>query len=185
MQACSFSPSFIPSFLFSADKFFWPLNTTADGTPTPVKHGKHAVNVFQSSASRALARFPNHCLTNLEHCNDGLSLEFWLWFNYTFDYIETRIIKSGKPTSSRGFTVDLKYQHICMVIHMEWSWFKACVGPLGRPKYWLHVLAFWDVSSGLTLIGIVAIFIHFLYVLLVPSLMPEIFINSSGLILRI
>ncbi|XP_028392974.1 uncharacterized protein LOC114517441 isoform X2 [Dendronephthya gigantea] len=138
-----------------ADKFFWPLNTTVGGKPAPIKHGKHAVNVLQSSGSYALARFPNHCVTDPELCDDGLSLEFWLWFDYTFDNILTRIIKSGfgKPqVTSRGFTVDLKYHHICMVIHTEWYSYKACVGPLGRPKQWLHVLAFWDVTSGLTVI---------------------------------
>jgi hypothetical protein len=139
----------------TADKLFWPLNTTRDGAPGPIIHGKQAVNARQGSASRPLAIFPNHCVSNLELCTKGLSIEFWLWFNYTLDYATTTILKSGiKKGDSRGFMVFLKYHHVCMEIHMRSTWFKACIGPLGKPTYWLHIFANWDVAAGITLIGI-------------------------------
>ncbi len=114
------------------------------------------MNVLQNTNSRILANFPNHCVTNLELCSEGLTIEFWLWFTYTLDYLRTYVLKSGfGKDTSRGFVIFLKYHHVCMEIQMQNSWYKACVGPLGKPTYWLHVLATWDVVTGITLIGIV------------------------------
>ena len=141
---------------FSADKLFWPLNTTQDGAPGPIIHGIQAVNVYQGSNSRVLAQFPNHCVTNLDLCSEGLSIEFWLWFTYTVDHIGTRVLTSGFLNYlCRGFKIFLKFQHVCMAVYTYRPWYVACVGPLGKPTYWLHVLATWDAENGITLIGIV------------------------------
>jgi hypothetical protein len=94
-------------------------------------------------------------VTNLEFCGEGLSVELWLWFTYTIGYHESGIITSGfGKDNSRGFKIFLKYHHVCMEIHMANTMYKACVGPLGKPTYWLHVLATWDVVDGITLLGI-------------------------------
>ena len=117
-------------------------------------HGKNALNVFQRAGSRVLARFPNHCITKIELCDKGLTVEFWLWFSYTHAHLRTTILASGYLSKSRGFWVYLKYHHVCMEIAFWGHDVKTCVGPLGQPTDWLHVLAHWDAGSDtITLIG--------------------------------
>ena len=137
----------------TGDKLFWPLNTTREGIPGPVVHGKNAVDVLQGSESRVLAIFPNHCMTNIELCDKGLTVEFWLWFTYTHDYVQTTVLKAGIGAGSRGFNVYLKYHHVCMQMILRTKEIRTCVGPLGKPTHWLHVLAYWDKDSALTMIG--------------------------------
>lgn len=93
-------------------------------------------------------------MTNIELCDKGLTVEFWLWFSYTHDYVQTTILKAGsEQLFSRGFHVYLKYHHVCMEMTLRSKEIKTCVGPLGKPTHWLHVLAHWDKDSPLTMIG--------------------------------
>ena len=134
-------------------KLFWALNTTEDGSPGTLIHGRYATKVLQSSNSRAIADFRGHCISDPELCKEGLSVELWLWFkspSTLFPY-DTSILRSGR-TNSRCFVVYIKRNHVCARIDFYDKYWTACVGSMGEPTNWLHVLLYWDQTNGLTLI---------------------------------
>ena len=109
--------------------------------------------MLQSSKSRAIADFRGHCISDPELCKEGLSFELWLWFkspSTLFPY-DTSVLRSGH-TYSRCFVVYVKRNQICARIDFYDKYWVACVGSMGEPMNWLHVLAYWDQTRGLTLI---------------------------------
>ncbi len=111
------------------------------------------MRVLQGSWSHAIADFGSHCISDPQLCKEGFSIELWLWFKSPSDPfpVTTSVLRSGHYRS-RGFAVYVVHHHVCVIIRFWEEFWKACVGSVGEPTNWLHVLTYWDQTSGLVLI---------------------------------
>ena len=143
----------LPFCLFLVDdKLFWALNTSSDGSPGTLIHGRHAARVLQSSNTRIIADFPGHCVSDPTLCRKGFSIRLWIWFRSPPEPLpySTRVLQTGHH-NSRCFVVSIEHNHVCMKAEISNYTYKACVGSMGEPTSWLQVVAVWDSSTGVTL----------------------------------